>query len=118
MFGSFWLCKASRLGRVRFLRSVGAFKHFNVEEVLVFGWNVLEKGEDAVVWVLVAESVHDEAVGGDKGVSIHRGPVFNYHKHARLNQEIFGLKNVLQKTIKSQLGWGQKVCYDRFFGLA
>jgi len=34
----------------------------DVEERFEFGWDVLEKCENSVVWVLVPESIEDEAV--------------------------------------------------------
>jgi hypothetical protein len=52
-----------------------ALQHFNVEKLLELSWNILEECENAVVWVLVAEGVEDEAFFGYEGVSVSGNPV-------------------------------------------
>jgi hypothetical protein len=51
----------------------------HVEESLELGGDVFEECENAVVWVLVPESVEDEAVFGYERVSV-RGNPFNFSR--------------------------------------
>jgi hypothetical protein len=46
-----------------------------VEERFELGWDVLEERENAVLRVLVAEGVEDEAFLGYEGVSVCRNPI-------------------------------------------
>jgi hypothetical protein len=46
-----------------------------VEKLLELSWNILEESENAVIWVLVAEGVEDEAFSGYEGVSVSGNPV-------------------------------------------
>ena len=63
-----------------------AFKHFNVKKLFVLGWNVLEKSKDAIVRMLIPESVKDKAVFCDECVSVHWNPIFNCRSNAPRNK--------------------------------
>jgi hypothetical protein len=61
-----FLC-AEKLCVAIFPRSL---QHVDAEERFEFGWNILEKSENTPFWMLVAESVEDEAFFGDEGVAV------------------------------------------------
>jgi hypothetical protein len=46
-----------------------------VEEFFESGWNVLEEGENSVIWMLIAEDVEYEALLGYKSVPVIWEPV-------------------------------------------
>jgi hypothetical protein len=48
-----------------------------VEKLFEFGWDVLEERENAVLRVLVAEGVEDEAFPGYERVSVCWNPICN-----------------------------------------
>ena len=52
-----------------------SLQHVNVEKVFELGWDILQESENAVVRVLVAEGVEDEAFFGYEGVSVSGNPV-------------------------------------------
>ena len=53
----------------------------DVEKCFEFGWDVLEKRENAVLRMLVAESVENEAVFGYEGITVGGNPI----SYSRLN---------------------------------
>jgi hypothetical protein len=71
------------LRRVKFFRPEkpcfavfpSSLQHVNVEKLFEFGWDILQESENAVVRVLVAEGVEDEAFFGYEGVSVSGNPV-------------------------------------------
>jgi hypothetical protein len=46
-----------------------------MEKLSEFSWNILQKCENSVVWMLVAEGVEDKAFFGYEGVSVSGNPV-------------------------------------------
>ena len=53
-----------------------SFQKAYVEKFFEFGWNVFEKGENAVCWVFVTKDVEDEAFFCYESVSVNWIPVF------------------------------------------
>jgi hypothetical protein len=47
----------------------------DVEKCFEFGWDVLEKRENSVVWVLVSESVENKAVFGYEAIAVSWNPI-------------------------------------------
>ena len=71
------LCSVEFLGSEKLVLTIipCSFQEAYIEKVFEFGWNVFEKGENAVCWVFVAEDVEDEAFFCCKSVSVKRIPV-------------------------------------------
>ena len=71
------------MGGVKLLRSEklgfailpSSFKHLNVEKGLELGGDVLEKRENPVNGMFIAEGVEDKAIFGHERVSVSRNPI-------------------------------------------
>jgi len=67
----------------------------DVEKCFEFGWDVLEKCENSVLRVLVAESVEDEAIFGYEGITVSWNPI----SYSRLNTPRKRIKLKTKKAI-------------------
>jgi hypothetical protein len=67
----------------------------DVEKDFEFGWNILEKRENAVLRMLVPESVENEAVFGYEGITVSGNPI----SYSRLNTPRKRIKLKTKKAI-------------------
>jgi hypothetical protein len=71
----------------------------NVEEGLELGRDVLEKRENPVVWMLVAEGVEDEAVFGYERVSVGGNPFCSFRFYAPRKEWKLNPKKLLHQKV-------------------
>jgi hypothetical protein len=67
----------------------------DVEKCFEFGWDVLEKRENSVLRMLVAESVENEDIFGYEGIAVSWNPI----SYSRLNTPRKRIKLKTKKAI-------------------
>jgi hypothetical protein len=75
-----------------------SLKKVNIESCLEFGWNVFQKSENPIVWMLVTENIEDKALFSYESVSISRKPVLQARFAAPCYNENEMLKNLLERA--------------------